>query len=100
MSPRSRYSPNGRPMPRLTGGDYPLGLSRGPLFLTAAIFWMRPPFGGRACSCDALGKVHRMTADPPLVAVMKPSLNHERFVTADVESIFAQGYGKLLFQEA
>ena len=41
-----------------------------------------------------------MTADPPLVAVMKPSLNHERFVTADVESIFAQGYGKLLFQEA
>ncbi len=41
-----------------------------------------------------------MTADPPLVAVMKPSLNHERFVTADVESIFAQGYGNLLFQEA
>jgi glycosyltransferase involved in cell wall biosynthesis len=38
-----------------------------------------------------------MTAEAPLplVAVIMPSLNHERFVTAAVESIFAQGYGNL-----
>jgi len=41
-----------------------------------------------------------MTAKPPpLVAVIMPSLNHERFVTAAVESIFAQDYGNLRFQE-
>jgi hypothetical protein len=31
---------------------------------------------------------------------MMPSMNHERFVVEAVESVFAQGYGNLLFQEA
>lgn len=36
-----------------------------------------------------------MSAEPPLVAIMMPSMNHERFVVEAVESVFAQGYPNL-----